>query len=67
MPLLMQYLRDGGSAERALPVAADAHDGSVGAARVHPRSATTARDAPPALSCGPAPQPLVSVASCALH
>ena len=55
-----QHLRDGGSAERALPIAADAHDGAVGAARFHPRAAALAGHAPPALPPRPAPQPIVS-------
>lgn len=57
---VLQHLRDGGGAERALPLAADAHDGAVGAARVHPRAAAAARHAPPALPPRPAPQSLVS-------
>lgn len=48
-------MRDGGGAERALPVAADAHDGAVGAAGVHPRAAAAAGHAPPALPPRPAP------------
>lgn len=57
---IRQYLRDGGGAERALPVAADAHDGAVGAPRLHPRAAAAAGDAAAALPPRPAPQPLVS-------
>lgn len=38
-------MRDGGRSERALPVTADAHDGSVGAACVHPYFAETSGDA----------------------
>lgn len=55
----MQYLRDGGGAERALPVAADAYDGTVGAARIYPRASASVGDAAPALPPRPAPQPLV--------
>ena len=55
-------MRDGGGVERALPVAADAHDGAVGAARVHPRAAAPAGHAAPALPRRPAPEPLVSTA-----
>lgn len=58
-------MRDGGGVERALPVAADSHDGAVGAARVHPRAAAPAGHAAPALPRRPAPQPLVSTRSTA--
>lgn len=57
---VVQHLRDGGGAERALPLAADAHHGAVGAARVHPRAAAAARHAPPALPRRAPTQPLVS-------
>ena len=35
----MQHLRDGGRVECALPVAADAQDGAVGQAGLHPHPA----------------------------
>ncbi|XP_068631518.1 uncharacterized protein [Battus philenor] len=54
----IQHLRDGGGAERALPVAADAHYGAVGAARIRARTAAPAGHATAALSPRPAPQPL---------
>ncbi|KAH9638435.1 hypothetical protein HF086_016760 [Spodoptera exigua] len=60
-----QYMRHGGSVERALPVTTNPHDGAVGPARVHPRPATPARDAAPALPRRPAPQSLVS--TCAMR
>jgi hypothetical protein len=40
-----QYMRDGGGAQRALPVAANAQNGTVGEARVHPHFASAAGDA----------------------
>lgn len=49
-----QYLRDGGSTERALPVAADAHDGAVGQARLHPHPAAPAGHAQTPLPDGQA-------------
>lgn len=39
---LLQHLRHRRRAERALPVAADAHDGAVGAHRLHQAPAATA-------------------------
>jgi hypothetical protein len=44
-PIFPQYMRDGGGAQRALPVAANAQDGTVGEARVHPHFASAAGDA----------------------
>jgi hypothetical protein len=38
-------MRDSGGAQRALPVAANAQDGTVGEARVHPHFASAAGDA----------------------
>lgn len=49
-----QYLRDGGGAERALPVAADAHDGALGQARLYPHPATLAGHAQTPLPDGQA-------------
>lgn len=45
-----QHMRHGGRAERALPVAANAHDGALGANVVHQTITATARHASPNLS-----------------
>lgn len=45
MPIFPQYMRDGGGAQCALQVAANAQDGTLGEARVHPHFASAAGDA----------------------
>ena len=51
---LFQHMRDGGSAERALPHAPDPHDGPLGAQGLHSHPAQAARHAEAALRPGQA-------------
>jgi len=48
-------MRDGGGAQRPLPVAANAQNGAVGEARVHPHPSATAGDASAAVPVRDAP------------
>jgi hypothetical protein len=47
---IFQHMRDGGGAQRSLPVAADAPDGALGQTRLHPHPATPPGDAQAAIS-----------------
>ena len=55
VPSPIQHLRDGGGAERALPFAANPHDGAVGEAGVHPHPVQAPRHAQAAVPDGQAP------------